>query len=46
MINAIIVAMGLKRRGAVAETFSKLEEIWTENEVFATRNPENYENNE
>lgn len=46
MINAIIVAVGLRRREAVAETFSKLEKIWEENEVFATRNADNRENND
>lgn len=34
IINAIIIAVGLKRRQAVTETFSKLEEIWQSNKVF------------
>ncbi|UUM13014.1 MurR/RpiR family transcriptional regulator [Proteiniclasticum sp. QWL-01] len=36
IINAIIISVGLKRRQAVSETFSKLEEIWEENKVFLT----------
>ncbi len=34
IINAIIIAVGLKRRQAVSETFGKLEEIWENNKVF------------
>ena len=34
IINAIIISVGLKRREAVTQTFSKLEEIWQNNKVF------------
>ena len=34
IINALIIAVGLKRRQAVSETFGKLEEIWENNKVF------------
>ncbi|PKK39242.1 Transcriptional regulator, RpiR family [Clostridiaceae bacterium JG1575] len=37
IINAIIITVGLRRREAVTETFSRLEEIWEHNKVFLTR---------
>lgn len=40
IINAIIISVGLKRRQAVTEAFSKLEEIWEENKVFTTKDNE------
>ncbi len=34
LINALIVAVGLKRREHVAETFEKLERIWDDYQVY------------
>lgn len=34
LINALIVALGQKRRVEVAETFTKLERIWEEYEIY------------
>lgn len=34
LINAIIVAVGMKNRENLSETFSKLENIWMEHEVY------------
>ena len=34
LVNALIVAIGRKREGELAETFSKLERIWDEYEVY------------
>lgn len=38
IINAIIISVGLKRREAVTETFSKLEQLWEDNKVFLIKN--------
>lgn len=37
VINAIIVAVGLKRRDKVSEAFKRLEEIWEENKIFVSK---------
>lgn len=37
IINAIIIAVGLRRKDDVANTFKKLEEIWTDNNVYVNR---------
>ena len=34
LINAIIVAVGIKRRSSLEETLSRLEEMWDENGVY------------
>ena len=34
IINAIIVATGMKKKEEVANTFTKLEEIWEKYEVY------------
>ncbi len=40
LINALIVAVGLKKRDEVTNTFKKLEKIWDEYDVYA-KNEEN-----
>ncbi len=35
LINAIIVAVGMKRRSSLEKTLSRLEEMWDENGVYA-----------
>ena len=37
MVNALIVAVGLKKREEVSRTYELLERIWVEYEVFETR---------
>lgn len=37
IINAIIIAAGLKKREEVADTFKRLEEIWEDNQVYVTK---------
>ena len=37
MVNALIVAVGLKKREEVSRTYALLERIWGEYEVFETR---------
>ncbi len=37
MVNALIVAVGLKKREEVSRTYELLERIWGEYEVFETR---------
>lgn len=37
IINAIIIAAGLKKREEVAEIFKRLEEIWEDNQVYVTK---------
>lgn len=34
LINAIIVAVGIRKKEYISETFEKLESIWTEHEVY------------
>lgn len=34
VINALIVALGLKKRGEISQTFANLERIWDEYEVY------------
>ena len=34
IINALIVAIGKKKQGEIAETFRKLEKIWDEYDVY------------
>lgn len=34
LINALIVAIGLKRSEQISETFAKLERIWDEYDVY------------
>ncbi len=37
IINAIIIAAGLKKREEVADIFKRLEEIWEDNQVYVTK---------
>ncbi len=37
LINAIIVALGLKRKDVVSNKLQKLEKLWKENEVYDSR---------
>ncbi len=34
VVNALVVALGIKRKDEVGETLSKLENIWQDNEVY------------
>ena len=34
LINALIVAIGIRRRNEISATFSQLERIWSEYEVY------------
>lgn len=45
LINALIVAMVIKRKDEVKETFSKLEQVWFDHSIYASNNEEsdNYE---
>ncbi len=45
LINALIVAMVIKRKDEVKETFSKLEQVWFDHSIYAS-NIEESENNE
>lgn len=36
LINAIVVAVGIRNRDAVSETFERLESIWLEHDVYET----------
>lgn len=36
LVNALVVAVGLKKRDEISTTFQKLEYIWDEYDVFAT----------
>lgn len=45
LINALIVAMVIKRKDEVKETFSKLEQVWYDHSIYAS-NTEESENNE
>lgn len=38
LINALIVAVGLKSKDALSDTFSRLENLWTENDVYEHTN--------
>lgn len=40
LINALIVAMVIKRKDEVKETFSKLEQVWLEQNIYASHLPE------
>lgn len=40
LINALIVAMVIKRKDDVKETFMKLEQVWTEHSIYASQIPE------
>lgn len=40
LINALIVAMVIKRKEDVKETFKKLEQVWTEHSIYASQTPE------
>lgn len=40
LINALIVAMVIKRKDEVKETFSKLEQVWLEQSIYASHLPE------
>lgn len=37
LINALIVALGLRRKDEVSQKLQKLEKLWEENEVYGTR---------
>ena len=37
LINALIVALGIRNRDQTFETFQRLESIWTEYGVYQTR---------
>lgn len=45
LINALIVAMVIKRKDEVKETFSKLEQVWFDHSIYASNNEES-DNNE
>ena len=34
LINALIVAVGLKKRGEIAQTYERLERIWDQYDVY------------
>lgn len=36
VINALIVAVGLREKDAISQSFEKLEKIWDENKVYAS----------
>ncbi len=40
LINALIVAMVIKRKDEVKETFSKLEQVWLEQSIYASHSSE------
>lgn len=40
LINALIVAMVIKRKDDVKETFAKLEQVWTEHSIYASHSQE------
>lgn len=40
LINALIVAMVIKRKDDVKETFAKLEQVWLEHSIYASLLPE------
>lgn len=40
LINALIVAMVIKRKDEVKETFSKLEQVWLEHSIYSSQLPE------
>ena len=40
LINALIVALGQRRRTEVSEYFNKMEKIWAEYDVYLARNAE------
>lgn len=40
LINALIVAMVIKRKDVVKETFAKLEQVWLEQNIYATDSKE------
>jgi hypothetical protein len=37
VINALIVAVGLREKGKISSTFSDLESIWKEYQVYSFR---------
>ena len=37
LINALLVAIGLKKRDEIAQTYDRLEEIWDKYEVYEKR---------
>jgi DNA-binding MurR/RpiR family transcriptional regulator len=41
VINALIIAVGLREKEAISETFSNLEKIWEEYNVYTYRNKAN-----
>ncbi|MCL2077217.1 MAG: MurR/RpiR family transcriptional regulator [Oscillospiraceae bacterium] len=41
LINALIVAVGMKKRGEIEKVFSELEEIWKQENVYDTGMPPN-----
>jgi len=34
VINALVVALGMKRKDEVSDTLQKLENIWQDNDVY------------
>lgn len=42
VINALIVAVGVKKRDYVAENFERLEQIYEEYEVYETSDDQDY----
>ena len=44
LINALIVAMVIKRKDDVKETFSKLEQVWHEHSIYASNTVEDEQN--
>lgn len=41
LINALIVAVGMKKREEISQTYARLEQIWDEYEVYEKRSDEN-----
>ena len=40
LINALLVALGQRRRTEVSEYFNKMERIWAEYDVYLAKNAE------
>ncbi|MFR9190173.1 MAG: N-acetylmannosamine kinase, partial [Anaerotruncus massiliensis (ex Togo et al. 2019)] len=40
LINALIVAVGMKKHDEIARTYDRLEQIWDEYEVYEKRGEE------
>ena len=42
VINALLVAVSIKRKEAVAESLDRLEQLWSEYQVYASGTPQKY----